>query len=153
MPSCCKRALFLFVLHMIACCLHITDACINRVHAWIVFALRRSVSESPWGGSDNASALMVSVMQILTLRISWICSPGVCSSPHALIILCHMQCCYLLAWSAITSPHVLLLITCTGINSSHILLLLHHMQCYCLTTCTALASSYARLLLHRIHCY
>ena len=173
MPSCCKRALFLFSLHMIACCLHITDACISRVHACIVFALRGSGSESPCGGSDNAFALVVSVMQTLTLRISWICSPGGCSSPHALIILCHMQCCYLLAWSAITSPHVLLLIPCTAINSSHIPLLLHHMQCYYLTTCTALTSSYMHvyyfiaytaikssqplLLLHhillRIHCY
>ena len=42
-PSCCKRTLFLFVLHMIAHCLRITDDCVNRVHACIVFALRRSV--------------------------------------------------------------------------------------------------------------
>ena len=134
-------------------CLHITDACISRVHACIAFELRRAVSESPCGGSDNDFALMVSVMQILTLRINWIYSPDVYNSPHALIILYHMQCYYFLTWSAITSPHALLLITCTAINSSHILLLLHHRKWHYLTTCTALTSSYARLWRHRIHCY
>ena len=96
MPSYCKRALFLYALRMIAYRLHITDACISRVHACIVFALRRSVSESPCGGSDNAFALMVSVMQILTLRINWIYRPDVYNSPHARIILYHMQGYYLL---------------------------------------------------------
>ena len=96
MPSSCKRALFLSALHMIACCFHITDACISSVHACIVFALRKSVSGSPCGGSDNAFALVVSVMQVLTLRINWIYRPDVYNSQHALIILNHMQGYYLL---------------------------------------------------------
>ena len=96
MPSYCKRALVLFSLHMIAYCLHITDTCISRVHTCIVFVLRKSVSGSPCGGSDNAFALVVSVMQILTLRIYWIYRPDVYNSSHALISLYHMQCCYLL---------------------------------------------------------
>ena len=146
MPSYCKRALFLFAFHIIiAYCLHIADACISRVHACIVFALRGSGFESPCGGSDNAFALVVSVMQVLTLRINWIYRPDVYNSPHALIILYHMQGYYLLTCYAITSPHELLLITCTNINSSHILLLLHHMQCCYLANCTALTSSYACL--------
>ena len=54
------------------------------------------LSEGPGGGSENAFALMVSVMQILTLRIHWISSPDDYTSSHALISLCHMQCyCFL----------------------------------------------------------
>jgi len=81
---------------MIAYCLHITDVCISRVHDCIVFALRMSVFESPCGGSANTFALMVSVVQILTLRINWIYIPDVYNSSHTLILLYHMQCYYFL---------------------------------------------------------
>ena len=62
----CKCVLFLVTLHMIAYCLHITDGCISRVHACIVFALRMSVFESPCGGSANA------------------CTYGICSADSCL---------------------------------------------------------------------
>ena len=61
-------------------------------------------------------ALMVSVVQILALRIDWIYMPDVYNSSHALILLYHMHCYYFLTCSAITSPYALLL--------------LHHMYCY-----------------------
>jgi len=150
----CKCALFLFTFHIIVYCLHITDVCISRVHSCIVFALWMSVFESPCGGSANASALMVSVVQILTLRINWIYKPDVYNSSHTLILLYHMQCYYFLNDLRLHHHmHYSYFITCTAVNSSHVLLLLHHMQCYYLTTCTALTSSYARLLLHRLHFY
>ena len=115
MPSCCKRALFLLALHMIACCFHITHVCISRVHACIVFALRMSVFGSPCSGSAHTFALMVSVVQILALRIDWIYMPDVYNSSHALILLYHMHCYYFL--------------TCAANTSSRALLLIHRMYC------------------------
>ena len=111
----CKCALFRFTLHIIAYCIHITDVCISRVHACIVSALRMSVFGSPCGGSANAFALMVSVVQILALRIDWIYMPDVYNSSHALILLYHMHCYYFL--------------TCAANTSSRALLLIHRMYC------------------------
>jgi len=74
-----------------------------------------SVFGSPCGGSANALALMVSVVQILVLRIDWIYMPDVYNSSHALILLYHMHCYYFL--------------TCAANTPSRALLLIHRMYC------------------------
>ena len=119
----CKCVLFLVTLHMSAYCLHITDGCISRVHACIVFALRMSVFESPCGGSANA------------------CTYGICSADSCLA-----------HWLDLDA-RCLQLITRTDITLSHALLLLSYMLCDHITTCTALTSSHVLLLIHHIYDY
>jgi len=127
----CKCALLLFTLHTIAYCIHITDVCVIRAHACIVFALWVSGFQSPCGGSTYA------------------CTHSICGAgPYLAHLLdLHARCLHLITRIDITLSHALILlsymhceyiITCTAITSSHVLLLIHHIYYYYFITCSAI---------------
>ena len=113
-------SLLVFSLQMCIASLYIAhDSVLYSHHGCLVYqgntlALCFALRVSGFGGPQLVDlqmlVLVVSVGQVLTLRVDWICMPDACTSSHALISLYRMQCYCFLACAANTSSRALLLI-------------------------------------------